>query len=480
LVALRLLSFEKKLFRHYNEALAEFIDTSYNNLIKKLLRNIKIYGFESIILSDTLRAIIYSYINFPVKNVKIIDPTNQQYIDYFFEKIFLYFSENQQHLVIANSDNHEKKYIFRIIISIRVAICNQEAWENYLEEPQIDEYWMLAMFQEAILVNLLNLTSRISNSFICNLPGCGDCITILKEHKNYFFFIECKLLEKRAKKALKSINLTEVFNVSIAKTPGISKGTNKRNHLLHKLDPLIKDRYLSCYLSNWSEESGHHIFSLILLENKLNKSAIKSEVFNVWISDGDINLINSFIGYDLKNLLNKRAINKFKSGFLKLKRLTLKQLSNSGINPSNINLSTSEANNKSFDLFITVKNTEKFYSKTKLPERSFNISNSNSLEKARMSRLKKFLEEQQKFKDNEEKNQKNKNYNNYMRQLPAEPTFNVNNYVKPNGKIEITSSLQQKKQSNLSNRLQTVLNNLGNNFTSLSLTKGVVNRLSTK
>jgi hypothetical protein len=54
LVALRLLSFEKKLFRHYNEALAEFIDTSYNNLIKKLLRNIKIYGFESIILSDTL------------------------------------------------------------------------------------------------------------------------------------------------------------------------------------------------------------------------------------------------------------------------------------------------------------------------------------------------------------------------------------------------------------------------------------------
>jgi hypothetical protein len=32
-----------------------------------------------------------------------------------------------------------------------------------------------------------------------------------------------------------------------------------------------------------------------------------------------------------------------------------------------------------------------------------------------------------------------------MRQLPAEPTFNVNNYVKPNGKIENTSSLQQKK-----------------------------------
>jgi hypothetical protein len=67
-----------------------------------------------------------------------------------------------------------------------------------------------------------------------------------------------------------------------------------------------------------------------------------------------------------------------------------------------------------------------------------------------------------------------------MRQLPAEPTFNVNNYVKPNGKIENTSSLQQKKQSNLSNRAQTVLNNLGNNFTSLSLTKGVVNRLSSR
>ena len=67
-------------------------------------------------------------------------------------------------------------------ISLRIAICHQESWEDYLKKPQIDEYWILAMLQEAILVNSLNIISRISNSFICNLPGCGDCITILKEN----------------------------------------------------------------------------------------------------------------------------------------------------------------------------------------------------------------------------------------------------------------------------------------------------------
>jgi hypothetical protein len=389
----------------------------------------------------------------------MIDPKKQQYIEFFFHRIFLYFSTNQKHLVIANSDNHENKYIFRIIISLKIAICNQEAWENYLNEPQIDEYWMLAMFQEAILVNLLNLSSRISNSFVCNLPGCGDCITIIKEHKNYFFFIECKLLEKRAKKELKSMNLTEVYNKSIAKTPGISKGTDTRNHLLQTLDPLIKDRYLSCYLSNWSKESGYHIFSLILLENKLNRTTTKKEIFNVFISENDIKIINSFIRYDLEQILISRVTNKFKSGFSKLNNLTLKQLLDSGINPSNINLSISEANNKTFDLFITVKNTEKFYSKTRLPERRFSISNNISLEEARMVRLKKILEEQQKLeqqklKKDEEKNQKNKNYNNYMRQLLAEPNFNVSPYVKPNGKRENTSSN---------------INNLSNNFASLGI-----------
>ena len=147
------------------------------------------------------------------------------------------------------------------------------------------------MLQEAILVNSLNIISRISNSFICNLPGCGDCITILKEHKNYFFFIECKLLKKRAKNALKDFSLTEVYNLSMDRNASIKKGKNKRNHLIQKLDLLIKDRYLSCYLSNWSEEDGYNVFSLILLEKKLNGSERESEIFNVWISNEDINLL---------------------------------------------------------------------------------------------------------------------------------------------------------------------------------------------
>ncbi len=37
LVALRLLSFEKKLFRYYNAELAEFIDISYDRMIERLL-----------------------------------------------------------------------------------------------------------------------------------------------------------------------------------------------------------------------------------------------------------------------------------------------------------------------------------------------------------------------------------------------------------------------------------------------------------
>lgn len=415
LVALKLLIFEKKLFRHYNTNLADFIDISYDEMINKLIDKTNIYGFESIIRSETFRAIIYSYISFPEKKkTNESRNTNINFIIFFFNRLFLYFSTNQLHLVIANSDN-QKKYIYRIIISLKIAICHQESWEDYLKEPQIDDYWILAMLQEAILVNSLNIISRISNSFICNLPGCGDCITILKEHKNYFFFIECKLLKKRAKNALKYFSLTEVPNLSIDRNHSISKGKNKRNHLIQKLDLLIKDRYLSCYLSNWSEEDGYNVFSLILLEKKLNGSERESEIFNVWISNEDINLVNESINTNLKNILNKRVLNKNKSGNPKLNKLTINQLSDSGIKYSTINLSTNKANNKFFDLFITVKNTEKFFYKTNLLEKQFSLLNNESLQRFRDKRLQKNAENQKKIKDNQEKNKKNQNYENYKR-----------------------------------------------------------------
>ena len=148
--------FEKKLFRHYNTNLADFIDISYDEMINKLIDKTNIYGFESIIRSETFRAIIYSYISFPEKKkTNESRNTNINFIIFFFNRLFLYFSTNQLHLVIANSDN-QKKYIYRIIISLRIAICHQESWEDYLKKPQIDEYWILAMLQEAILVNSLN------------------------------------------------------------------------------------------------------------------------------------------------------------------------------------------------------------------------------------------------------------------------------------------------------------------------------------
>ena len=45
LVALKLLIFEKKLFRYYNTNLADFIDISYDEMIKKLIDKANIYGF---------------------------------------------------------------------------------------------------------------------------------------------------------------------------------------------------------------------------------------------------------------------------------------------------------------------------------------------------------------------------------------------------------------------------------------------------
>ena len=408
LVALKLLIFEKKLFRYYNTNLADFIDISYDEMIKKLIDKANIYGFESIIRSETFKVIIYSYISFPEKKkTNGFSNINRNFIIFFFNRLFLYFSTNQQHLVIANSDN-QKKYIYRIIISLKISICHQESWEDYLKKPQIDEYWFLAMLQEAILVNSLNIISKISNSFICNLPGCGDCITILKEHKNYFFFIECKLLKKRAKNALKSFSLTEVYNLSV------KKGNNK-NHLIEKLDLLIKDRYLSCYLSNWSEEDGYYVFSLKLLEKKLNGSDRESDIFNVWISNEDINLVNETINTNLKDILIKRVLNKNKSGNPKLNKLTINQLSATGIKYSTINLSKNKANNNFFDLFITAKNTNKFFSKTGLLERQFSLLNNDSLQSFRDKRLQKNEEEKKKIKDNQEKNKKITNYENYMR-----------------------------------------------------------------
>ena len=93
----------------------------------------------------------------------------------------------------------------------------------------------------------------------------------------------------------------------------------------------------------------------------------------------------------------------------------MNQLSASGIKYSTINLSANQANNKFFDLFITVKNTNKFFSKTGLVERKFSINNNSSLQIFRELRLKKNAEKQKKIKDNQEKNKKNINYENYIR-----------------------------------------------------------------
>jgi hypothetical protein len=249
LVSSRLLIFEKQLFDHYNPNFVTLLDRLYDEYIISFVSKFKISDpkFRKIITSDTLRAIIYCNINpypFILSEPRINKGTRiYKYLEDYFSGIMIYFLNNHQHLLLADSTKKEKQgLMYRILISINLGLIHYTAWDPDVKRPKVDDNKVLSLFQEAILVHSLNLTSKISSSFVCNLPGCGDCITILKRRKNYFLFTECKLSEEKALEQLDLFNDVKVLNYKHT-TPSTSRGAtvnSKRHRNKIELDFLTK------------------------------------------------------------------------------------------------------------------------------------------------------------------------------------------------------------------------------------------------
>jgi hypothetical protein len=434
LVIKRIIKFTTKLFNHYNSNLATYIDEQFDAIIREgLLPFIQNSSkrrlgdlIRKLISSNLLKALIYPMIDFPERLVKILTKRNIDYIQDFFNMILIYFRSNLDHLLLAfketTSNEETNKYIYRVIISMKISMCHKIAWNKHMR-PEVgaqiqtlDDHKIVSIFQEAILVHSLNVSSSISDSFVCNLPGCGDCLTILKEHDDYFFFTECKLAESQASRVLHSFNSNEVINFSLPITAvaaglaaagpaaagpaaaGPAAAAGPQTHLLQRIEPIIKDRYLTSYLHNFTIEHNVYYFTLAFLQKNSNKTATEKRYFTTVITENDFDLICREFGYNIRQYLNARV----RQNQLANLSLTALLQNTQAIGPMSwVDLSEGWAPDRFFDFLVTEKN--KFFQKTSLLEKKFSLNNTNSLREARKARGRKRVIMNEKEKKNSER-----------------------------------------------------------------------------
>jgi len=316
-VSLEMCEFIDKLIEYYTKdekkpprQFIRLLDSQWGITINRLIASIPAalfneeqnYILRRIFNSHTFRAIIFSFINF--FTIAYI-PAKINSLNMFFQLIIDYFLNESGFQELLDAQLSKNPYISRLKIIMKINICSITAWESskrYAVPPaipdKISQTRLFAIFQETIFaISLGIILKKSANTFVCNLPGCGDCVAVFKRIKKYFLFIECKKQRDKALEALIELNARGGINKS---KPLADRSFGNQQALISKVDPEIRSRFLSSFVKNYdlflAPPPSVHIFSLGMLEIDLFSKIKEIETsFNVSISSVELANLDAFV-----------------------------------------------------------------------------------------------------------------------------------------------------------------------------------------
>ena len=271
-VSQQMCAFIDQLINHYTElvpALQDFreaLDRGWEQLKENLLRainaknrnnnnntfsNASAKKCRDIVQSHTFKAIIWNLINFYKLPRGVRRKINA--LDHFFSLVQTYFIDNLEELLKAHEG--PDRYISRLKIIWEMQICSCRAWSRFddsRERVSMDQ--MFSFFHEALFAISLGIILKKScNTFVTQMPGVGDIITIFKRIPNHFWFIECKRQEDAAIRALRGLNEKKGSNLRNGQ-----QGTSESPDLIAKLNPAIIPRFFATSFAGGSAAPKRH------------------------------------------------------------------------------------------------------------------------------------------------------------------------------------------------------------------------------
>ena len=304
-VSNQMCNFIDKLLVHYNQTLDPKDSQSYlqhcnqeweqlvldpiRGFIEQLYRD-KVFEVEhrdilmNIVNSRTFRAIIFSFINF--YSLKLNRIARENALSDFFRNVCTYFcnQDNLLELFIANNED----FVSKMIIIMKINILGWTVFQTFEQAaPQIPSNQKLfSIFQETLFaISFGIIFKKSANSFVCNLSGCGDCITIFKKIR-MFWFIESKLKNIDAKRAVLNFNSKAGANMHSITQEG----------LIAKVDSTIRSkRFLSSCIEAYFLDVDQHFFTFSTVERDIFDGIFKTNKFNVKISNESFQQLSNFL-----------------------------------------------------------------------------------------------------------------------------------------------------------------------------------------
>lgn len=339
--------------------------------------------------SKTFKAIIFSFINFFAHKTvgKAINA-----LDFFFEQLGLFKSDHwMKELLSAHKGNIISKISILmtinkfVILSWNKAISNKNNKKSKPPKSSFDEGRLFAIFQETMFATSLEaILGKSANSFVCNLPGCGDCVTIFKNLKKVFLFTECK---KKGLRAVDAIIESESLKGKNRSTQNEALQTD----LIKKVDSDIQSRFFSSFVENYCEDKARNkllTFGILEIPKKLNPPYVKEHegefrkiFFNIRLPKNDTEMFELAQPLFINNLVGKKEdyffkLEEYLKSLTKGNKSCRDVASLPAFNCENKNLSMS---NNSVEKWITTQETAKFATE-------FNISIKEELVKQRKNR----------------------------------------------------------------------------------------------
>jgi hypothetical protein len=348
--------FDEKFIKHQCQQISD----KYVQLLLKIFK------------STTFKAIIFSFINFFSHRDF---PSMMEALEYFFEQLLSIFRHEHwmNKLIYAQEGSIIHKISILMIINRYVIL----SWNSTSTNGKLDKDRIFAIFQETMFATSLEaILGKSANTFVCNLPGCGDCVTIFKNLKKVFLFTECKKQGSRAKNAIREFNNAQGMNKS-------TTDKSLQRDLIKKVDRDIQSRFFSSFLANYCQDEAKILLTFGILEipnisrPPHQEDQFRKKCFNMVIPEDILPDLVNLLVFDVKN--KKETFNLRKH----LKSLKLESDKNcSGVarlplfNFGNQNLTMS---NNSVEKWITTQETAKFLTE-------YNISNNQNLTALRKNR----------------------------------------------------------------------------------------------
>lgn len=332
---------------HCNQEWEQLVLDPIRRFIEQLYMN-KVFRVEhrdilmNIVNSRTFRAIIFSFINFySLKSSRIV---KENALSNFFRNVCTYFCnpDNLLELFIANNED----FVSKMIIIMKINILGWTVFQTFEQvSPQTPSNQKLfSIFQETLFaISFGIIFKKSANSFVCNLSGCGDCITIFKKIR-MFWFIESKLKNIDAKRAVLNLNSKAGANMHSITQEG----------LIAKVDSTIRSkRFLSSCIEAYFLGDDQHFFTFSTVERDIFDGIFKTNKFNVKISNVSFQQLSDFLNLHSSAHFNLQThIDTSFSRPMKPLRLT---------NFNLVNCDAGQRTQRTNRLFLTMEDLHKLY-----------------------------------------------------------------------------------------------------------------------